>query len=78
MDNQYFKNLERYNRGEKQSDQNILLRLDKKIRETKEHLTINQVIDYVIYKGKYIVLVDMKVNFYGNDIDIKKVHVITL
>jgi len=78
MDNQYFKNLERYNRGEKGSDKNLLLRIENKINNNNPTFTLNEVIDYVLYKNKYIAMIDINVNFYGNDVDMQRIEVVTL
>lgn len=78
MDNQYFKNLERYNRGTKETDQDILARIDGKIRTTKEHINLNNVIDYVKHGDVYLALINTTVSFYGNDINMERIEVITL
>jgi len=66
MDNADFKNLEKYNIGEKLSDQGTILRLEKKIRDKIDHITLNKVIDYIIYENEYIVKIDTQIEFYGN------------
>lgn len=68
MDNQYFKNLERYNRSEKLKDPNILQRLEHKLRMNKPFLKLNSVIDYIIHQNHYIVMIDEDIKFYGNTI----------
>mgnify|MGYP000424544053 CR=1 FL=1 len=68
MDNLYFKDLEKYNIGEKLSDQNMILRLEKHIKDNIEHITLNNVVDYIIYENEFIVKIDTQIVFYGNTI----------
>jgi hypothetical protein len=77
MDNYYFKMLDRYNKGEKLFDKNILVRLENKLRS--DNKPFNSIIDYVIHDNQFITMIDMQTIFYGNTIPhYRKIEVIKL
>jgi len=78
MNTEYFKNLNIYNSGDKLTDPNMLLRLNKRVKELKPNIKVIVIIDYVIYNGKYLTLVEKTIKIIRETKKVKSLEVISL